>query len=203
MHIAEPNIFWGPGSTPCMNLDLRFEPEPREYDQKFFFIAPFTCTAGNKCVLLEPPQWNVDACLCIVIDSLISLPHGPHQVPIGTGSFICSILDDAAFWPTFVSPHSANDPPGPLVHLTLPPDVKCRTLPQPFRSIFELSLLPFLATIPSISSNMPPWHEAGLIPHHVAFTMDGNRRYARNKGVKVIQGHVGNTLYSPTAPPLS
>ncbi len=32
--------------------------------------------------------------------------------------------------------------------------------------------------------------KAGPIPHHVAFIMDGNRRYARNKGVKVIQGHV-------------
>lgn len=32
--------------------------------------------------------------------------------------------------------------------------------------------------------------KAGPVPHHVAFIMDGNRRYARNKGVKVIQGHV-------------
>ena len=32
--------------------------------------------------------------------------------------------------------------------------------------------------------------KAGPIPHHVAFIMDGNRRYARDKGVKVIQGHV-------------
>jgi hypothetical protein len=32
--------------------------------------------------------------------------------------------------------------------------------------------------------------QAGPIPHHVAFIMDGNRRYARDKGVKVIQGHV-------------
>ena len=31
---------------------------------------------------------------------------------------------------------------------------------------------------------------AGPIPQHVAFVMDGNRRYARNKGMKVIQGHV-------------
>lgn len=31
---------------------------------------------------------------------------------------------------------------------------------------------------------------AGPIPRHVAFVMDGNRRYARTKGVKVIQGHV-------------
>ena len=32
--------------------------------------------------------------------------------------------------------------------------------------------------------------KAGPVPHHVAFIMDGNRRYARDKGVKVIQGHV-------------
>jgi len=31
---------------------------------------------------------------------------------------------------------------------------------------------------------------AGPIPQHVAFVMDGNRRYARIKGMKVIQGHV-------------
>lgn len=31
---------------------------------------------------------------------------------------------------------------------------------------------------------------AGPIPRHVAFVMDGNRRYARTKGKKVIQGHV-------------
>ena len=27
-HMAEPNIYWGSGSTPYVNLDLRFEPEP-------------------------------------------------------------------------------------------------------------------------------------------------------------------------------
>jgi hypothetical protein len=32
--------------------------------------------------------------------------------------------------------------------------------------------------------------KAGPIPHHVAFIMDGNRRYARDKGVNVVQGHV-------------
>jgi len=31
---------------------------------------------------------------------------------------------------------------------------------------------------------------AGPIPQHVAFVMDGNRRYARTRGMKVIQGHV-------------
>lgn len=31
---------------------------------------------------------------------------------------------------------------------------------------------------------------AGPIPQHIAFVMDGNRRYARIKGVKLIQGHV-------------
>jgi len=31
---------------------------------------------------------------------------------------------------------------------------------------------------------------AGPIPQHVAFIMDGNRRYARTLGIKLIQGHV-------------
>ncbi|KAI9512843.1 dehydrodolichyl diphosphate synthetase [Russula earlei] len=31
---------------------------------------------------------------------------------------------------------------------------------------------------------------AGPIPQHVAFIMDGNRRYARSNGMKLIQGHV-------------
>ncbi|KAI0004227.1 Di-trans-poly-cis-decaprenylcistransferase [Russula compacta] len=31
---------------------------------------------------------------------------------------------------------------------------------------------------------------AGPIPQHIAFVMDGNRRYARMKGMKLIQGHV-------------
>jgi ditrans,polycis-polyprenyl diphosphate synthase len=31
---------------------------------------------------------------------------------------------------------------------------------------------------------------AGPIPRHVAFIMDGNRRYAHIKGMKVLQGHI-------------
>jgi ditrans,polycis-polyprenyl diphosphate synthase len=31
---------------------------------------------------------------------------------------------------------------------------------------------------------------AGPIPQHVAFVMDGNRRYARTNGMKLIQGHI-------------
>jgi hypothetical protein len=31
---------------------------------------------------------------------------------------------------------------------------------------------------------------AGPIPQHVAFVMDGNRRYARTNGMQVIQGHI-------------
>ena len=34
---------------------------------------------------------------------------------------------------------------------------------------------------------------AGPVPRHVAFVMDGNRRYARTKGMKVIQGHVAGS----------
>lgn len=29
----------------------------------------------------------------------------------------------------------------------------------------------------------------GPIPQHVAFVMDGNRRYARSKNMAVVQGH--------------
>ena len=29
----------------------------------------------------------------------------------------------------------------------------------------------------------------GPIPRHVGFVMDGNRRYARAKGLKAVQGH--------------
>lgn len=35
---------------------------------------------------------------------------------------------------------------------------------------------------------------AGPIPQHVAFIMDGNRRYARMKGMKVIQGHINGLV---------
>jgi hypothetical protein len=31
---------------------------------------------------------------------------------------------------------------------------------------------------------------AGPIPGHVAFILDGHRRYARSKGMKVIEGHM-------------
>jgi len=47
---------------------------------------------------------------------------------------------------------------------------------------------------------------AGPIPRHVAFVMDGNRRYARTKGMKVIQGHVDGSVallrVRPTPPSL-
>jgi len=35
---------------------------------------------------------------------------------------------------------------------------------------------------------------AGPIPRHIAFVMDGNRRYARTKGMKVIDGHVDGSV---------
>jgi len=35
---------------------------------------------------------------------------------------------------------------------------------------------------------------AGPIPRHVAFVMDGNRRYARTKGIKVIEGHADGSV---------
>ena len=31
--------------------------------------------------------------------------------------------------------------------------------------------------------------KAGPIPQHVAFIMDGNRRYARSRGIPLVQGH--------------
>ena len=34
----------------------------------------------------------------------------------------------------------------------------------------------------------------GPIPRHVAFVMDGNRRYARTKGMKVLDGHVDGSV---------
>ena len=36
--------------------------------------------------------------------------------------------------------------------------------------------------------------KAGPIPQHVAFVMDGNRRYARTKGMKVIEGHIDGSV---------
>ena len=35
---------------------------------------------------------------------------------------------------------------------------------------------------------------AGPILRHVAFVMDGNRRYACTKGMKVIEGHVNGSV---------
>ena len=35
---------------------------------------------------------------------------------------------------------------------------------------------------------------AGPIPRYVAFDMDGNRRYACPKGMKVIEGHVDGSV---------
>lgn len=31
--------------------------------------------------------------------------------------------------------------------------------------------------------------KSGPMPQHVAFIMDGNRRYAKNKGLEVFKGH--------------
>jgi Putative undecaprenyl diphosphate synthase len=50
---------------------------------------------------------------------------------------------------------------------------------------------------------------AGPIPQHVAFVMDGNRRYARTKGMQVIQGHMDGFValrrvrftFPPSPPP--
>ncbi|KAH9064113.1 Di-trans-poly-cis-decaprenylcistransferase [Lactarius vividus] len=45
-------------------------------------------------------------------------------------------------------------------------------------------------TVDRINSACLAVLRVGPIPQHVAFVMDGNRRYARIKGMKVIQGHV-------------
>jgi ditrans,polycis-polyprenyl diphosphate synthase len=44
---------------------------------------------------------------------------------------------------------------------------------------------------------------AGPVPQHVAFVMDGNRRYARRKRQKVIQGHMEGFMVLKRASSLS
>ncbi|KAI0283376.1 putative undecaprenyl diphosphate synthase-domain-containing protein [Russula aff. rugulosa BPL654] len=76
---------------------------------------------------------------------------------------------------------------------------RVKTRPQPrSRSVAPppiMSLLQYASrlrdnTIDRIRRVLLGILKTGPIPHHVAFIMDGNRRYARDKGVKVIQGHV-------------
>jgi hypothetical protein len=43
--MAGLNLHWGSGSTPCMNLDLRFEPEPQTI---YLYNLHYCCQSVEK-----------------------------------------------------------------------------------------------------------------------------------------------------------
>jgi hypothetical protein len=59
VHLAGPNIHWGPGSTPCMNLDLRFVPEPFQF-HTLGGQTLYNTVSQTWCWICNPSTWHCD-----------------------------------------------------------------------------------------------------------------------------------------------